>query len=508
MRTIGAVLFSAALSANPAWLKSSINEKTLVNGHSFEDFLKHGYRRRLRTQREGNVADLFHSKTDHDSSCKVQFELAINQDVSGSFASVVKQFRDNMHGLMGEVSTKFPGSRIGFSSFTDKPVPISGFGDHGGYPKSYYRDHCYKLRSPLTSDADALSHAMNDVNISGGGDYRENILGSLVSIANDPTWGFSTGLSGGDSDQTAMIRVVLSTTDALPHTAGDAKRNIQDWNENWGTDHFHDAWTLHYGPCRKGSDTYKELLVLRAKHEAGTLKGADSERFDEIVAACGPWPFFGDLTDHGSVVDTPDNCLRHEYPTVEETMTAMKSMEAMVPVVVTPSANAGFDYVKYYGNCPHATSESECLREHYQKLFEDAGVQGLFYSLEGDNIPTINEIILFALDSIKYMYCQGELFPTPSGVPAKTAAQEVEVTSSSESSAVTEGTTLADRVPRSVPTSGSEPCGCAGNVCPCDQEMRIHVGVDVPISKWEAFLEVFSPWVKRTQPLIERAKTI
>ncbi|KAH0488218.1 MAG: hypothetical protein KVP17_004883, partial [Porospora cf. gigantea B] len=299
-----------------------------------------------------------------------------------------------MDSLVGDVTTLYPGSRIGFSTFTDKPIPISGFGEHGDYPARFYRDHCYKLRSPLTDSVASMNQGVSEVTISGGGDYWENVMGSLVSIGNDPNWGFTSGLTGGHNDDTAMIRVVLSTTDALPHVAGDAKANVQLWNDHWGTSDFEAAWTLFYGLCKKGGDVYSELVGLRTKFEAGSLSSDESERFDYLREKCGPWKFTPAFLPHGDVVDTPGNCISHEYPTSQEATDAVKKIDAVVPVMLTPSANAGLSFVKYYGNCPTATSEPQCLREHYQNIFQEAGLNGLFYSLESTSVPQINDIIL------------------------------------------------------------------------------------------------------------------
>ncbi|KAH0475061.1 MAG: hypothetical protein KVP17_000038 [Porospora cf. gigantea B] len=463
-------MLSATMAANPEWLNQSVNEKTPINGVTFEDFMKrfadHNLRRAGAT--DSGVDDLV-------KNCDVRFELAINQDVSGSFSSVLTQFQQKIDTLVSDVTSLYPGSRVGFSTFTDKPIPISGFGEHGDYPSRYYRDHCYKLRSPLTADSSSMFEAISDVKISGGGDYFENLLGSLVSVGRDAEWGFTKGLTGGYDDDTAMIRVVLSTTDALPHVAGDAKRNVQKWNVGWGTQDFEESWTLHYGACKKGGPAYGELVNLRSKYEAGSLSGTEADRFDALRGQCGPWEFSNDFLPHGGVVDSPDNCLTHEYPTVADATDAVKQIDAVVPVMITPSANAGLSFVRYYGHCPTAETEPECLREHYQTLFQDAGLNGLFYSLEGTSVPGVNDIILFALESIKYLYCRGDLFTTatPSNLP----------------------TTLPH-------TSTKKPttCVCVGNVCPCDDEMRVHVGVDVPVSKWEAFVKMFSPWVEANKP--------
>ncbi|KAH0473574.1 MAG: uncharacterized protein KVP18_003093 [Porospora cf. gigantea A] len=476
MKTRLSFVLSAGMAASPAWLTSSINESTPINGVSFEDFLMRHASKNLRSLQEaGGVNEFF-------DNCNVRFELAINQDVSGSFANVVKQFRRSISSLVREVSALYPGSRIGFSTFSDKPIPISGFGDHGAYPSRFIRDHCYRLRSPLTGNADALSHSIANVNISGGGDYKENLLGSLVSVGNDSAWGFSKGLTGGFGDDSAMIRVVLSTTDALPHEAGDAKVNTQNWNEYWGTDGFKESWTLHYGSCREDGRLYSDLVQLRTKYEAGTLTAGETARFDELRELCGPWKFPEGFLPHGGVVDTPSNCLNHEYPTPEDAARALNNIDGVIPVLLTPSANAGLIYVKLHGNCPDATSEAKCLRQHYQQMFFEAGLSGLFYSLEGESIPSINDIILFALETIKYMYCTGSAltseFPTP--------------TVESGTSASLEPTTK----PTGVPSDFTTPCVCIGNVCPCFNEMRINVGVNVPISKWASFMSMFGPWVK------------
>ncbi|KAH0474378.1 MAG: uncharacterized protein KVP18_002502 [Porospora cf. gigantea A] len=123
-------------------------------------------------------------------------------------------------------------------------------------------------------------------------------------------------MTGGLGDDTAVIRVVLSTTDALPHVAGDAKANIQNWNQHWATANFKQSWTLHYGSCKKGTEVYSELA-----------------RFEELREICGPWKYPEELLPHGHVVDTPDNCLKHEYPTPNEATDALKIDALCYPII-------------------------------------------------------------------------------------------------------------------------------------------------------------------------------
>lgn len=129
-------------------------------------------------------------------------ELVLLQDLSGSFSDdifTISGLKDDLveslTGLTGSVE-------LGLASFVDKPT--SPFGSVGDYE--------YQTELALTSDFDAWKTAIDDLSIKSGNDGPESQLTGLMQVAlREAEVGWSDG----------ALKVVVLTTDAVPHMAGD-----------------------------------------------------------------------------------------------------------------------------------------------------------------------------------------------------------------------------------------------------------------------------------------------
>lgn len=150
-------------------------------------------------------------------------EMVLLQDLSGSFSDDVSVVSGLADDLITAVSGLATDVQLGLASFIDKP--ISPFGSTS--------DHEYMTQLGLTDDFDAWKTALDAMSIGSGADGPEAQLTGLMQVAlraSDVGW---------SSD---ALKVVVLTTDAAPHEAGDydeVKANdgddITDGPDNDGT---------------------------------------------------------------------------------------------------------------------------------------------------------------------------------------------------------------------------------------------------------------------------------
>lgn len=129
-------------------------------------------------------------------------ELVLLQDRSGSFSDDLTTINSLLPDLVTATTNLATDVRLGLASFIDKPV--SPFGSSG--------DHEYQTELGLTPDTDAWSAAVTSLTAYGGNDSPESQLTGLLQLA------LRTAEVGWSSD---ALKVVVLTTDAVPHYAGD-----------------------------------------------------------------------------------------------------------------------------------------------------------------------------------------------------------------------------------------------------------------------------------------------
>jgi len=129
-------------------------------------------------------------------------ELVLLQDRSGSFGDDLSTIEGLLPDLITSVTGLASDVRLGLTSFIDKPM--SPFGSSG--------DHEYKTELGLTADTTAWSDAVKALTAYGGNDGPESQMTGLLQLA------LRTSEVGWSSDS---LKVVVMTTDARPHFAGD-----------------------------------------------------------------------------------------------------------------------------------------------------------------------------------------------------------------------------------------------------------------------------------------------
>ncbi|MGE4325764.1 MAG: hypothetical protein AB7E21_06590 [Pseudodonghicola sp.] len=129
-------------------------------------------------------------------------EMVLLQDLSGSFSDDVITVRGLADDLIATLSGLADSVRLGLASFIDKPT--SPFGSPG--------DHEYQTELGLTSDFDAWKAALDAMIVGSGNDGPEAQMTGLLQVA------LRAGELGWSSD---ALKVVVLTTDAAPHFAGD-----------------------------------------------------------------------------------------------------------------------------------------------------------------------------------------------------------------------------------------------------------------------------------------------
>jgi Ca2+-binding RTX toxin-like protein len=161
-------------------------------------------------------------------------ELVLLQDLSGSFSDDLTTVSGLVDDLVDSITGLADVVRLGLTSFIDKPT--SPFGSSG--------DHEYLTQLALTSDTDVWKAAVTGLTTGSGNDGPEAQMTGLLQVA------LRTGEVGWSSE---ALKVVVLTTDAVPHFAGD----------NPGTDNNGD--TILDGPGNDGTgEDYPTLEMVKA----------------------------------------------------------------------------------------------------------------------------------------------------------------------------------------------------------------------------------------------------
>lgn len=138
------------------------------------------------------------------SSVEIPLDLVLTQDLSGSFGDDVFTVQGLLPNLIAAVNSVATTVRWGVTSFVDKPT--SPFGDAAS------GDYEFKIDLGLTSDSGAFAAVVNSLGVKFGGDEPESQLSALLHNA---TQGWAVGWN------TGALKVVVLTTDATFHLAGD-----------------------------------------------------------------------------------------------------------------------------------------------------------------------------------------------------------------------------------------------------------------------------------------------
>eukprot|EP01069_Polyplicarium_translucidae_P012785 Polyplicarium_translucidae@DN563_c0_g1_i1.p1 len=147
------------------------------------------------------------------SACEenTAIELIYVQDLSYSQAERLPALKTVVPAAVTEVRSRYPSSRFGLVSHTDKPIRPFGW--------SVSLDYCYWLHMPVSGDIDFFTEAMNDMTFRSGADWPEATMDALFQVATDPGVGLTS--TAVDGEGRSVKRVIIAVSDAAPHLAGD-----------------------------------------------------------------------------------------------------------------------------------------------------------------------------------------------------------------------------------------------------------------------------------------------
>lgn len=138
-----------------------------------------------------------------ESVTRRPLDLVLTQDLSGSFGGDLVTMRGLIDDLVARIEEIAPDARLGATSYVDKP--LSPFGASSDYE--------YITDLGLTDDFDAFTDVVNGWRVLSGADGPESQLTALLQLAlrtEEVGW------------RDSSLKVVLLTTDANYHQAGDA----------------------------------------------------------------------------------------------------------------------------------------------------------------------------------------------------------------------------------------------------------------------------------------------
>jgi cell division septation protein DedD len=156
----------------------------------------------------------------YSETCFLPIDLMILQDTTGSFDDDLPNVSKNIPVIVERVLEQNPGSWFGATEFKDKPYRDLGEPN----------DFCYRLSSKMTPDVEEFQEAYDKLYASGGGDLPEAQLHALINVVSDPAvgWRAINNHLKEPSDQFAAARMIVVSTDAVPHDPLDYEMYHED----------------------------------------------------------------------------------------------------------------------------------------------------------------------------------------------------------------------------------------------------------------------------------------
>eukprot|EP01054_Gregarina_sp_Poly1_P005752 Gregarina_sp_Poly_1__5751@NODE_3023_length_1445_cov_4539_508708_g1912_i0_p1_GENE_NODE_3023_length_1445_cov_4539_508708_g1912_i0NODE_3023_length_1445_cov_4539_508708_g1912_i0_p1_ORF_typecomplete_len191_score17_04Integrin_beta/PF00362_18/5_4e24VWA/PF00092_28/2_6e05VWA_2/PF13519_6/0_0002_NODE_3023_length_1445_cov_4539_508708_g1912_i06551227 len=145
--------------------------------------------------------------------CYLPIDVLFVQDTTGSFEDDLPNVVRQIPSMVSNVLEQNPESWFGVSEFKDKPY----------FPLGELADFCYRLEGPLTGSVDDFRAAYAALYASGGGDLPEATFHALINSAVDPAVGWRPVARPARAHE-AGARLIILSTDAVPHLPGDIDR--------------------------------------------------------------------------------------------------------------------------------------------------------------------------------------------------------------------------------------------------------------------------------------------
>lgn len=377
----------------------------------------------------GTPADL-----DDDEECKVEtFDVFLVQDTSQTFQSDLNAAVKLMEDWILSIQDDYEGSRFGYGTFTDKPIPLSGFGPYGGWQnvKMQY-DWCFEMEQKLVDDKDTFVASLKKVwkKKGSGFDLLESQFEALLRAAMSVDAGWDDERP--EINPNTHVRVIVLITDASSHLNGDAADNIAKYNlpitladpatlttdGGWGSHAFSNTDMVNY----MKEKSYKKLADLIAKETFGTGELTEKEEQEMNKQA----EYFKPSV-YPSVVPHPGDdslrCEETEYPSPEQ-VAGVLTGRAIVPVILVINGDAP-DMNKCSGRGEKDLRALQlCPVMFYQEWMAMYGIRGLVRSFTNDSEHTLSAMIEAVLDSASVI-CEDPILstmPPPTRPPTTSSA--------------------------------------------------------------------------------------
>jgi len=362
--------------------------------------------------------------------CIYSLQVLQLQDASASFQDDVMSMEAVAGQLIGNITTKYPGSKYGLASFIDKPVVGHGYGSYGGF-QEYTPDYCFKSHLDFTTDVPALQSALSALasTVGSGFDNQENQFEALLYAAQDPS------VSWAPPDQThdeatgrPLVRLVIMITDAPPHLEGDYAANTLnnwDWPRSYSPNTIDgvsiggfgaDAYQQNFSLINAHkTDDYNELAALFHKVDFGVDFTADEQsRYDTLMTELGPYPWPDFVTPHPGTIG--QDCAFVEYPSVETVGYFLRAHNIFPVFLVANPVNDAYTA----SACPKlgydgydAAQLKECIVTMYKNYLGDFQTTGYVGTLD-DGSADIVSVVMAAISDVVDDVCVGS---TPAPVP-------------------------------------------------------------------------------------------
>eukprot|EP01119_Soliformovum_irregulare_P000948 TRINITY_DN1069_c0_g1_i1.p1 TRINITY_DN1069_c0_g1~~TRINITY_DN1069_c0_g1_i1.p1 ORF type:complete len:2760 (+),score=837.80 TRINITY_DN1069_c0_g1_i1:89-8368(+) len=155
----------------------------------------------------------------------VPLDILLLMDVSANNAYEIAYIKAQILGVYNQLTTTYPYARIGFATFSDKPI--------SPYGKAQGGDVAYKLNMPLTNNRALVQQGINAVTMANGGDPQNSQLEAVLqaSLRDEVNW---------NTAATKVIAIVTKTgfhvgnpNQPLPGLVPNNGDNVMDPNEDY-----------------------------------------------------------------------------------------------------------------------------------------------------------------------------------------------------------------------------------------------------------------------------------
>jgi len=379
--------------------------------------------------------------------CKYAIEVVQLQDASDTLKDDITTLKAVSQDLFSSLNSEYPGLRYALASFTDKPIPLAGYGKYGGY-QDVKADYCYNMDMDFATTAEEFSAALDRVKYGSGNDVPETMLEAMLYTVNDKSLSWSSGAYS--SDGRPIVKFVVQITDSYPHPEGDATdfaNTCWNWPRSWangvysggyGASDLNSKYKQNYYNGEKETD-YQAMSLLFQKLDAGdSFTDDEIDQFKSLNATFGPYPWPAITSPHPGEWD-PKECAFVEYPSTATVANALVSNNVF-PIFLIANPDSYIDQhmvdVCSAHNIDARANPQDCLVSMYNELLTDMGVTGTVAKL-GASSEDIVQIMMANIQDIVSEVCQ---------TPTTTAAPTTATTTATVTTATTTSST-ADVVP-------------------------------------------------------------